>query len=106
MANIKSQKKRILVNERNRQAHAAEKSEMRTAIKKVKKAIDAKDVAAAEALLPKAVSLIDKAVKDGVLKQNTASRNKSSLMSSIHALKQADKADQKAEEAAVSEATK
>ena len=74
MANIKSQKKRILTNERNRQANVAFRSKMRTSIKKVKAACEKKDLALAEQLLPLAVSLIDKSVKEGIQKQNTASR--------------------------------
>ena len=66
MANIKSQKKRILTNERNRQANVAFRSKMRTSIKKVKAACEKKDLALAEQLLPLAVSLIDKSVKEGI----------------------------------------
>lgn len=87
MANIKSQQKRILTNERNRKANASEKSAMRTAIKKVKKACEAKDLALAEKLLPEAVSLIDKAVKNGVQHANTAARQKSQLNLMVNALK-------------------
>ena len=87
MANIKSQKKRILTNERNRQANVAFRSKMRTSIKKVKAACEKKDLA--EQLLPLAVSLIDKSVKEGIQKQNTASRQKSSLMLAVNALKAA-----------------
>lgn len=87
MANIKSQKKRILTNERNRQANASFKSEMRTAIKKVKVAVENKDLELAEKLLPEAVALIDKSVKDGVQALNTASRQKSSLMKAVNSLK-------------------
>ena len=42
MANIKSQKKRILVAEKRRKANASFKSKMRTAIKKVRLAVEAK----------------------------------------------------------------
>ncbi len=87
MANIKSQQKRILIDERNRQHHAAFKSKMRTAIKKVKAACDAKDLALAEKLLPEAIALIDKSVKEGIQALNTASRQKSSLMRAVNALK-------------------
>ena len=89
MANIKSQKKRILTNERNRQANVAFRSKMRTSIKKFKAACEKKDLALAEQLLPLAVSLIDKSVKEGIQKQNTASRQKSSLMLAVNALKAA-----------------
>lgn len=87
MANIKSQQKRILIDERNRQHHAAFKSKMRTAIKKVKAACEAKDLVLAEKLLPEAIALIDKSVKEGIQALNTASRQKSSLMIAVNALK-------------------
>ena len=66
MANIKSQKKRILIAERNNLANSSFKTRMRHAIKKVKVALEAKDLATAEKLLPEAVSLIDKSVKNGI----------------------------------------
>jgi small subunit ribosomal protein S20 len=86
MANIKSQKKRIEIDERNRQAHASFKSQMRTAVKKVNAAIAANDKKAATALLPEAISLIDKSVKMGIQKSNTAARQTSSLMAKVNAL--------------------
>ena len=79
MAQIKSQKKRILTNEKARVRNAAAISALRTATKKVHKAVEAKDLPLAEANLA-AVSLIDKSVSDGRQHQNTASRQKASLM--------------------------
>lgn len=87
MANIKSQKKRILTNERNKQANASFKSEMRTATKKVKAAVEANDLALAEKLLPEAIALIDKSVKENIQALNTASRQKSALMRAVNSLK-------------------
>ncbi|AUF83596.1 30S ribosomal protein S20 [Mesoplasma syrphidae] len=80
MANIKSQKKRVLTNEKSRSANKAFKSEIKTAIKKVSiaKAENADNV---NELITHAVSLIDKGVKKGILKMNKAAREKSRLMS-------------------------
>ncbi|WP_031542842.1 30S ribosomal protein S20 [Mesoplasma photuris] len=80
MANIKSQKKRVLTNEKSRLANKAFKSEIKTAIKK---ATIAKNESATNAneLVIAAVSLIDKGVKKGILKINKAAREKSRLMS-------------------------
>ncbi len=89
MANIKSQQKRIITNEKRRLANQAFKSSMRTAIKKVRLAVEAKDLAAAEAALPIAVSLIDKSVQEGIQHINTASRQKSHCMASVAELKAA-----------------
>ena len=58
MANIKSQKKRILTNEKARQRNASYKSSMRTAYKAVVAACNAKDVELAKKLLPVAFSKI------------------------------------------------
>ena len=86
MANIKSEKKRILVRKRNHDINAAFKSSRRTTIKKVDKAVAAKDAALAVKLLPEAVSLIDKSVKKGIQHKNTAARQKSRLTLEVNAL--------------------
>jgi len=80
MAQIKSQKKRIITNEKARQANVSKRSEMRTAVKKVKVAVEAKNIDEAKKLLAAAVSEIDKCCSDGILKKNSASRKKSALM--------------------------
>lgn len=87
MANIKSQKKRIITNEKRRLANASFKSAMRTAIKKVRVAVEAKDLEAAEKALPVAISLIDKSVHNRIQHINTASRQKAHCMASVAALK-------------------
>ena len=79
MANIKSQKKRILTNERNRIHNVDFRSKMRTSIKKVKLACSNNDLEKAKELLPLAISLIDKSVKEGIQHPNTAARQKSSI---------------------------
>lgn len=88
MANIKSQIKRNRTNEKARQRNASAKSAIRTASKKVRLAVEAKDLAQAEELLLKAFSLIDKSVSDGVQHQNTASRQKASLQRLVNSIKE------------------
>ena len=51
MANIKSQVKRIKTNEKARARNVAAKSELRTACKKVRLAVEAKDLEAANVTL-------------------------------------------------------
>ncbi|AJM71743.1 30S ribosomal protein S20 [Mycoplasma yeatsii] len=80
MANIKSQKKRVLTNEKSRLANRAFKSEIKTAIKKALAAKKADD-ANKEQLVKAAVSLVDKGLKKGIFKENKAAREKSRLMS-------------------------
>ena len=89
MANIKSQKKRNLTNEKARQRNASAKSALRTASKKVKKAVEAKDLENAELLLKEAFKLIDKSVSDGIQHENTAARQKGELQRLVNGLKEA-----------------
>ncbi len=88
MANIKSQEKRNRTNEKARQRNASAKSAIRTASKKVMKAVQAGDAESANALLAKAFSLIDKSVSDGVQHANTAARQKAKLSNAVNSLNQ------------------
>ncbi|MBS5521223.1 MAG: 30S ribosomal protein S20 [Clostridiales bacterium] len=86
MANIKSAKKRILVNQTKAARNKSIKSSVKTAIKKVDAAIAAKDAAAAKEALLAATSTIDKAVTKGVYHKNTASRKISRLNLAVNKL--------------------
>lgn len=86
MANNKSAKKRVLLNERNRVRNQAVKTRVKTMIKKVLAAVEAKEVEAAKAALTVAFKELDKAVTKGVLKKNTASRKKSRLAVKVNSL--------------------
>ena len=79
MANIKSAKKRILVNRTKAARNKSIKSATKTAIKKVYAAIEAKDKEAAKAALLAATSTIDKATSKGIYHKNNASRKISRL---------------------------
>ena len=87
MANIKSQIKRNRTNEIARQRNTAAKSAIRTSIKKVRAAVEAKDLAASEAALVEAFRLIDKSVSDGIQHKNTASRQKGEIQRLVNSLK-------------------
>ncbi len=84
MANIKSAKKRILVNRTKAERNKAIKSGVKTAVKKVNAAIEAGDKAAASAALLNATSTIDKATSKGVYHKNTASRKVSRLAAAVN----------------------
>ncbi len=84
MANIKSAKKRILVNNAKADRNKAIKSGVKTAVKKVNAAIEANDKAAASDALLAATSVIDKASTKGVYHKNTASRKVSRLAQAIN----------------------
>lgn len=79
MANIKSAKKRILVNRTKAARNKAIKSGVKTAMKKVEAAVTSKDKAAASAALLSATSIIDKAATKGVYHKNNAARKVSRL---------------------------
>ena len=87
MANIKSQIKRNRTNEKARQRNASAKSAVRTACKKVRLAVEAKDLAKAEELLKAAFRLIDKTVSDGIQHENTAARQKGELQRLVNSIK-------------------
>lgn len=84
MANIKSAKKRILVNQTKADRNRAIKSAVKTAVKKVRVAIDAQDKEAAKAALVAATTAIDKAATKGVYHKNTASRKVSRLAKAVN----------------------
>ena len=87
MANIKSQIKRNRTNEAARLRNKAAKSAVRTAAKKVRLAVEAKDLAKAEAELVVAFRLIDKSVSDGIQHKNTGARQKGELQRLVNSLK-------------------
>ncbi|GMA30940.1 30S ribosomal protein S20 [Litorihabitans aurantiacus] len=86
MANIKSQKKRILTNEKARLRNKAVKSELKTYVRKTREAIAGGDKEAAAAALSVASRKLDKAVSKGVLHKNQAANRKSGLAKQVAAL--------------------
>ncbi|MDR1794230.1 MAG: 30S ribosomal protein S20 [Erysipelotrichaceae bacterium] len=84
MPQIKSQKKRVLTNNKRSEAVKANKSALKTAIKDVRKAIAANDKDAAVKAFDTATSKLDKAVSDGIKHKNYSSRQKSRLATQIN----------------------
>lgn len=80
MANIKSQKKRILTAEKARMRNRAVKSELKTAVRAVRAAVEAKNGVEAYVAAQKACRLFDKAVSKGVIHKNQAANRKSGVM--------------------------
>ena len=80
MANIKSQKKRNITNEKSRLRNRAIKSELKTATRHVKDAVAAGNGAEAYARALAACRLLDKAVSKGVIHKNQAANRKSGIM--------------------------
>ena len=79
MANIKSQKKRNLTNEKARQKNVAVRSKMRTIVKQAREALTTNDAAKIGDAIKAAVSEIDRAAQKGVIHRNSAARKKSEL---------------------------
>ena len=79
MANIKSAKKRILVNRTKYERNKAVKSEVKTAIKRVEDAVANKNADEAKVALNDATKLIDSACSKGVYHKNNAARKVSRL---------------------------
>lgn len=86
LANIKSAKKRILVNNTKMERNKAIKSGVKTAIKKVDAAVVAKDAEAAKAALLNATSIIDKAATKGVYHKNNAARKVSRVSKAVNSI--------------------
>ena len=79
MPNIKSAKKRVLLSRAANEKNKAEKSALKTVLKKFDAAVEGGDRANAEAAYKAAVKAIDKGVSKGILQKNTAARRKSSI---------------------------
>ena len=86
MANIKSAKKRILVNETKAAKNKAIKSRVKTSVKKVETAVANKDAAAAKEALSVAISEINKAGSKGVYHKNTCARKVSRLTKAVNGI--------------------
>ena len=84
MANIKSAKKRVLVNKKKADRNQMIKSAVKTEIKKVRSAVEAGNKEEAAKALLAATSVIDKAESKGVFKKNTASRKVSRLAVAVN----------------------
>ena len=84
MANIKSAKKRILVDRRNAERNKGIKSKVKTAIKGVDAAIAAGDKDAASKALTTAISEINRAASKGVFHKKTASRKISRITVAVN----------------------
>ena len=79
MANLKSSKKDIISNQKNRLRNLSYKTKMRTFVKKTIQAIEQKADNSAE-LVRETLQLIDKTAAKGVIKKQSAARKKSRLM--------------------------
>jgi small subunit ribosomal protein S20 len=77
MANIHSQKKRILRTERERLENRRYTSAIKTYFRRLEAAVEAGDTDTADTEHLRLIKTIDKAVKTGALHRNTGARKKS-----------------------------
>jgi small subunit ribosomal protein S20 len=86
VANIKSQQKRILTNERARLRNKAVKSSLRTAVRAFREAAHAGEKEKATELLVSTNRKLDKAASKGVIHKNQAANKKSALARTLNQL--------------------
>jgi small subunit ribosomal protein S20 len=86
MANIASARKRARQSEKRRQHNAALRSELRSAVRNVRKAIAAGDKKAAQDVFRRAAGTIDSIADKNIIHKNTAARHKSRLSARIRAM--------------------
>ena len=86
MANIASAKKRARQAQKRRAHNVGQRTELRSAIKNVRKAIAAGDKKAAQAQFKQAQGRIDSIADKRIVHKNTVSRQKSRLAAAIKAM--------------------
>ena len=86
MANTKQAEKRARQTNKARTHNAALRTTLRTAVKKVRKAIATGDKAAAQAVFQTSQSIIDSIADKRIIHKNKAARDKSRLSTAIKAL--------------------
>jgi small subunit ribosomal protein S20 len=86
MANHISALKRVRITKRRTLINRLRKTKLRHQIRAMRRLIDSKDANAAQALMPKTFSLVDRAAKWGIIKKNTAARYKSRLTHRVKAI--------------------
>jgi len=86
MANTASARKRAQQSEKRRQHNASLRSSLRTAVKNVRKAIEAGDKDAARGVYQRSVGTIDSIADKNIIHKNKAARHKSRLAAAIKAM--------------------
>jgi small subunit ribosomal protein S20 len=86
MANTAQARKRARQNDAQRMHNAGLRSEYRTAVKKVRKAILAGDKAAAQTAMTESMGTIDRIADKRIMHKNKAARHKSRLSAAIKAM--------------------
>lgn len=72
--------------EKRRARNRSHRSNMKSAVKKLKAAVESGDAATARDLLSKTMSIVDATAQKGVIHANTASRTKARLQRAVNGL--------------------
>lgn len=83
MSNHRSAEKKAHQDVQRRARNRANRSRLRTQIKKFRSVLEGGDVAAAKEMFPATASLLDRSAKIGVIHANTADRTKSRLAKAL-----------------------
>ena len=83
MANIKSAKKRILVNNKKNLRNRSIKSALKTTVKKFYAAVAEGNKELAASMLPQVISAVDKAAAKGIMHKNAVNRKKAELSKAV-----------------------
>ena len=86
MPNIKSAKKRVLVNQAKAMQNKAAKSALKTDIKKFEAAVAEGNRSEADVAYKVAVKAVDKAVSKGLLHRNNAANKKSKMTTKLNGM--------------------
>ena len=86
MPNIKSAKKRVIVNQKKTEQNKNVRSEVRTAIKKIDALIKENKIEEAKALLPDTFALIDSAASKNIIHANNAANKKARISKRLNAV--------------------
>lgn len=97
MPNIKSAKKRVLVNQKKAEQNKAVRSEVKTEIKKVINLVNENKPEEAKAALSAAFAVIDSAASKNVIHANNAANKKAKLAKKVNAASAAPAAEVSAE---------
>ena len=86
MPNIKSSKKDVISSKIAYEKNKANKTALKTVVKKFELALESGDRAAAEAAYKMAVKAVDQGINKGILNKNAAARKKSSMTLKLNTL--------------------
>ena len=86
MANHKSAIKRSRQNDKKKLINQAQRSDLKTSLKKLYLAIDSKDKEKTDGLLKNTLKTLDKAASKGLIHKKNAARKKSKLLKMVQGI--------------------